>query len=223
MTSLDLTGVNYPGGMHANQYSGPRFSDTPILQPAKPTGKVHRPVVARSEPKPRGPWTVGQDNQLHARALQVLASGAALPAAAGILLLCNHYSEVWRLLRGVGIIDCIALSCLAISAILAAPQLVVLISRGLKTVETAVVRLPEMADNIVTLSSTVDLVQCDPAPRHWLDMYYNMVSDIDNLLQEMIKLRKLMSDMHDDVEHVKEKTAWIRFQRSHKHDKNSTN
>lgn len=209
--------------MHANQYSGPRFSDTPILQPAKATGKVHRPVVERPLPRPQGPWTARQDGQLGSRVLEVLASGAALPAAAGILLLCNHYSEVWRLLRNVGIIDCVALSCLVISAVLAAPQFVVLISRGLRTVQTAIVRLPEMADNIVTLSSTVDLVQRDPAPQHWLDMYYNMVSDIDNLLQEMVKLRKLMSDMHDDVEHVKEKTAWMRFQRSHKHDKNNTN
>ena len=77
-----------------------------------------------------------------------------------------------------------------------------------------------MADNIVTLSSTVDLVQRDPAPKHWLDMYYNMVSDIDNLLQEMIQLRKLMSDMHSDVEHVKDKTAWMRFQKSHKDKRN---
>lgn len=76
-----------------------------------------------------------------------------------------------------------------------------------------------MADNIITMSSTVELVQRHPAPQHWLDMYYNMVSDIDNLLQEMIQMRALMADMHNDVEHVKEKTAWMRLQKAHKNSK----
>ena len=67
-----------------------------------------------------------------------------------------------------------------------------------------------MADNIATLSSTVKRIQQDPAPRHWLDMYYNMVSDIDNLLQELTQLRKLMAAMHNDNEPLKEKTAWMR-------------
>ena len=41
-------------------------------------------------------------------------------------------------------------------------------------------------------------------------MYYNMVSDIDNLLQEMVQLRKLMSDLHNNTEHVKDKPNWLR-------------
>lgn len=142
---------------------------------------------------------------------QLLSSSGALPAIAVILLMLNHYDVVYWFLKGLGFIDIIALSCLAFSAFLAAPKVVTVAIKAIRTISTAVTRLPEMADNIVTMSSTVELVQRHPAPQHWLDMYYNMVSDIDNLLQEMVKLRKLMADMHGDVEQVKEKTPnWIK-------------
>lgn len=196
-------------GMHANISGKPHFSDTPILQPATPAGRVHGSLRAPMPPQKHS-YSARQDNQLEARLRQLLAFKAALPIAAGLLLLFNHCDAIWSLIQHTGVIDCVALSCLAVSVILAAPQLVKVSSEAWRVLRTSVVRLPEMADNIVTLSATVDLVQQDPAPRHWLDMYYNMCSDIDNLLQEMIVMRKLMADMHTDVDHVKDKTAWMR-------------
>ena len=188
------------------------FSDTPLIQPTTPAGKVPRPAVVRQPSRRRRGGLINSD-----RIQQFAAATAALPAIAGVLLLVNHCGTVWRWFRGVGVIDTIALSCLAVSALLAAPRVITATYTAFSTLCTAVIRLPEMADNIVVLSSTVDLVLRDPAPRHWLDMYYNMVSDIDSLLQEMIQMRALMADLHSDVEHVKEKTPFVR--KGHKHDK----
>lgn len=203
--------------MHANSFSGQQtLSDTPILQPATATGSIYKSVASTPLQKRHVHLAAEHNGQLKTITTQLLASGAALPLAGGLLLLLNHYPAFCTLIRGLGVIDCIALLCLAVSAVLAAPPLMFKIIEGLKTVRTAVVRLPEMADNIVVMSSTVELVQRDPAPRHWLDMYYNMVSDIDHLLQEMILLRKLMADMHSDVEHVKDKTAWMRLHKDKK-------
>lgn len=202
--------------MHANSLSGqPTFSDTPLLQPGTPAGSSYKSASTPPQ-KPRTHLAVGHHDQLRSTVTQLLASGAALPLAAVLLLLLNHLGAVWKLVRGLGVIDCIALSCLAVSAIVAAPPVMKKIFEASKTVRAAVVRLPEMADNIVIMSSTVELVQQHPSPSHWLDMYYNMVSDIDNLLQEMVLLRKLMSDMHSDVEHVKDKTAWMRLHKDKK-------
>ena len=203
--------------MHANGLSGqPTFSDTPLLQPGTPTGPLYKSVASIPPQATRVHLAAGRHDQLRSRTTQLLASSAALPLAAVMLLLLNHHNALWRLVQGLGVVDCIALSCLAVSAVLAAPPLLKKGVEALKTVRTAVVRLPEMADNIVIMSSTVELVQKHPSPSHWLDMYYNMVSDIDNLLQEMVLLRKLMADMHSDVEHVKDKTAWMRLHKDKK-------
>ncbi|DBA70640.1 TPA: hypothetical protein ACH3X2_012023 [Trebouxia sp. C0005] len=207
--------------MYADNRTGPRFSDTPLIQPAQPIGKTYRtsvgaqagtPTPSTTGPAPHQSWvdTLLDTDQLQ----QFLASAAALPAIAGVLLLLNHLSAVFRFLQGVGIIDIIAFSCLAVSAVLAAPKVIIIAVRAVtafNALSTAVVRLPEMADNIAVLSSTVSQIKRDPSPRHWLDMYYNMVSDIDNLLQEMIQLRKVMSDFHSDAdgESVKDK-SWRR-------------
>ena len=196
-------------GMHASVPGQPNFSDTPILQPATPTRRINGSVTAPDPQKKEGFPTTRQHYQLEPRLRQLLASQFALPIAAGLLLLCNHYAALWSLIRHVGVIDCIALSCLAVSIILAAPHLMTL-SAVPKASSTSLIRLPEMADNIATLSSAVRLVQQDPAPRHWMDMYYNLCSDVDNLLQEMTNLRKLMTEMHTDVDHTKDKTAWMR-------------
>lgn len=85
-----------------------------------------------------------------------------------------------------------------------------------KYAQSAIGGLPGRAEQIVpqVWRTATDLICSEPAPRKWLDMYYNMVSDIDNLLQEMIKLRSLMAAMHDDVDYVKAKTAWMRFKSS---------
>ena len=197
-------------GMHASVPGQPNFSDTPILQPAAPTKSPHGSVRAPVPPKEHGFPAARQHHQLEPRIQQLLAPQAALPVAAGLLLLLNHYDAVWSLIRHVGVIDCIALSCLAMSVILAAPHLMMLSTEASKASYTSFVRLPEMADNIATLSSAVRLVQQDPAPRHWLDMYYNLCSDVDNLLQEMSKVRKLMAEKNTDAAHVKDKTAWMR-------------
>ncbi|KAL3140989.1 hypothetical protein ABBQ32_005507 [Trebouxia sp. C0010 RCD-2024] len=203
--------------MHANSLSGqPTFSDTPLLQSGTPAGSLFKSVASTPPQKTRVHLAAGHHDQLRSTITQLLASGFALPLAALLLLLLNHHSTLWKLVQGLGFIDCIALSCLAVSAVVAAPPLMQKTFEALKTVRAAVVRLPEMADNIVIMSSTVELVQQHPSPRHWLDMYYNMVSDIDNLLQEMVLLRKLMSDMHSDVEHVKDKTAWMRLHKDKK-------
>ncbi len=208
-------------GMYADNRTGPRFSDTPLIQPAQPIGKIYKTSIGNQAGTPRPPTTGPAkksswvDTLLDTERLQLfVASAAALPAVAGVLLLLNHFSTVLRWLQGVGVIDTIALSCLAISAVLAAPKVIVVAVRAItafNALSTAVVRLPEMADNIAVLSSTVNQIQRDPAPRHWLDMYYNVVSDIDNLLQEMMQLRKIMSDIHSDAdgESVKDK-SWRR-------------
>ena len=197
-------------GMHASVPRQPKFSDTPILQPATPTGRCRGSERAPVPQKEHG-FPARQYYQLEPRIRQLLAPQAALPIAAGLLLLLNHYDAVWTLIRHVGVIDCIALSCLAMSVILAAPHLMVMLSaEGSNASHASSARLPEMADNIATLSSAVRLMQQDPAPRHWLDMYYNLCSDVDNLLQEMSKVRKLMAEANTDVDHVKDKTAWIR-------------
>lgn len=207
-----------------NGAAQPRYSDSPLIQTAQPARKSYRPMngshVGPARQPANGPaeyesWIDADQLQqfLQHHSQQFLASSAALPAVAGVLLLLNHLSTVWGWLRGVGIIDTIALSCLAASAFLAAPTLLATIAptvRAVTTLSTAMVRLPEMADNIATLSSTVNRIQQDPAPRHWLDMYYNMVSDIDNLLQELTQLRKVMAAMHNDNEPMKEKTTWMR-------------
>ena len=208
-------------GMYADNRTGPRFSDTPLIQPEQAIGKTYRTSVGSQAGSPR-PATTGPakhkswvDTLLDTDQLQqFLASAAALPAIAGVLLLLNHFTTVFRWLQGVGVIDIIAFSCLAVSAVLAAPKVIIMAVRAVtafNALSTAVVRLPEMADNIAALSSTVNQIQRAPAPRHWLDMYYNMVSDIDNLLQEMIQLRKVMSDIHSDAdgESVKDK-SWRR-------------
>lgn len=204
----------------------PRFSNSPLIQPEKPSGKiVHRSVASGQQPRPQASSSAGCEKSSAGyanlidtdRIQQFLASAAVLPAIAGLLLFLNHYATVWRWISRLGIIDTIALSCLAFSACLAAPRLFTVVMKALSRLPTAVARLPEMADNIATLSSTAKLVQQDPAPRHWLDMYYNMVSDIDNLLQEMIQLRKLIADMHNDVENGKDKAAWGR--KSNKNDR----
>ena len=208
-------------GMYADNRTGPRFSDTPVIQPAPPIGKTYRTSVGGQAGAPRPPTTGPAKHKSWVDTLmdtdqlqQFLVSAAALPAIAGVLLLLNHFSTVIRWLQGVGVIDTIAFSCLAVSAVLAAPKVIVLAVRAItafNALSTAVVRIPEMADNIAVLSSTVHQIQRDPAPRHWLDMYYNMVSDIDNLLQEMMQLRKIMSEIHSDAdgETVKDK-SWRR-------------
>lgn len=208
-------------GMYADNRTGPRFSDTPLIQPAQPTGKTYRTSVEGQAGTPRSSATGPAEHQSWVDTLldtdqlqQFLASAAALPAIAGVLLLLNHFSTIFRWLQGVGVIDIIAFSCLAVSAVLAAPKVIVMAVRAvtaLNALSTAVVRLPEMADHIAVLSSTVNQIQRNPAPRHWLDMYYNMASDIDNLLQEMMQLRKVMSDSHIDAdgESVKDK-SWRR-------------
>ena len=196
--------------MHATVPGQPNFSDTPILQPATPTGRIHGSVRAPL-PRENGSPAARQHYQLKPRMRQLLASQAALPIAAGLLFLLNHYAALWSLIRHIGVIDCIALSCLVLSVILAAPHLSIMLSaEASKTSHTSSVRLPEMADNIATLSSAVSLMQQDPAPRHWLDMYYNLCSDVDNLLQEMSNLRKTVAEANTDVDHVKDKTAWKR-------------
>ena len=208
-------------GMYADNRTGPRFSDTPLIQPAQPIGKTYRTSVGGQAGAPRPPTTGPAKHQSWVDTFmdtdqlqQFLVSAAALPAIAGVLLLLNHFSTVLRWLQGIGVIDTIAFSCLAVSAVLAAPKVIVMAVRAItafNALSTAVVRLPKMADNIAVLSSTVNQIQRDPAPRHWLDMYYNMVSDIDNLLQEMMQLRKIMSDIHSDAdgESVKDK-SWRR-------------
>ncbi|DBA87324.1 TPA: hypothetical protein ACH3X1_004380 [Trebouxia sp. C0004] len=208
-------------GMYADNKTGPRFSDTPLIQPAQPTGKAYRTTIGDQAGAPRPPATSPAEHRSWVDTLldtdqlqQFLASSAALPAVAGVLLLLSHFSTIFRWLQGVSVIDIIAFSCLAVSAVLAAPKVIIMVVRAVtafNALSTAVVRLPEMADNIAVLSSTVNQIQRDPAPRHWLDMYYNMVSDIDNLLQETMQLRKVMSDIHSDAdgESVKDKT-WRR-------------
>lgn len=207
--------------MYADNRTGPRFSDTPLIQPEQAIGKTYRTSVGGQAGSPRPPTTGPAKHKSWVDTLldtdqlqQFLASAAALPAIAGVLLLLNHFTTVFRWLQGVGVIDIIAFSCLAVSAVLAAPKVIIMAVRAVtafNALSTAVVRLPEMADNIAALSSTVNQIQRAPAPRHWLDMYYNMVSDIDNLLQEMIQLRKVMSDIHSDAdgESVKDK-SWRR-------------
>lgn len=207
--------------MYADNRTGPRFSDTPLIQPEQAIGKTYRTSVGGQAGSPRPPTTGPAKHKSWVDTLldtdqlqQFLASAAALPAIAGVLLLLNHFTTVFRWLHGVGVIDIIAFSCLAVSAVLAAPKVIIMAVRAVtafNALSTAVVRLPEMADNIAALSSTVNQIQRAPAPRHWLDMYYNMVSDIDNLLQEMIQLRKVMSDIHSDAdgESVKDK-SWRR-------------
>lgn len=207
--------------MYADNRTGPRFSDTPLIQPEQAIGKTYRTSVGGQAGSPRPPTTGPAKHKSWVDTLldtdqlqQFLASAAALPAIAGVLLLLNHFTTVFRWLQGVGVIDIIAFSCLAVSAVLAAPKVIIMAVRAVtafNALSTAVVRLPEMAGNIAALSSTVNQIQRAPAPRHWLDMYYNMVSDIDNLLQEMIQLRKVMSDIHSDAdgESVKDK-SWRR-------------
>ena len=207
--------------MYADNRTGPRFSDTPLIQPEQAIGKTYRTSVGGQAGSPRPPTTGPAKHKSWVDTLldtdqlqQFLASAAALPAIAGVLLLLNHFTTVFRWLQGVGVIDIIAFSCLAVSAVLAAPKVIIMAVRAVtafNALSTAVVRLPEMADNFAALSSTVNQIQRAPAPRHWLDMYYNMVSDIDNLLQEMIQLRKVMSDIHSDAdgESVKDK-SWRR-------------
>ena len=198
-------------GMHASVPGQPNFSDAPILQPATPTGRVQGSVRAPVPQKKYDFPAARQRCQLKPRMRQLLASQAALPLAAGLLFLFNHYDAVWSLVQHIGVVDCIALSCLAMSAVLAAPHLRMMLSaEASKGSHTSIVRLPEMADNIATLSSAVRLMRQDPAPKHWLDMYYNLCSDVDNLLQEMSSLRKLMVELNTDVDHDKTKTAWMR-------------
>lgn len=83
-------------------------------------------------------------------------------------------------------------------------------------VQSGIARLPGRAEQIVpqVWQTATNLITSEPAPRKWLDMYYNMVSDIDNLLQEMIKMNALMGDMHNDIDYVKAKTAWMRLKSS---------
>ena len=91
-------------------------------------------------------------------------------------------------------------------------------------VQSAITRLPGRAEQIVpqVWQTAMGLVTSEPAPKKWLDMYYNMVSDIDNLLQEMQKMNALMLDMHNDVDYVKAKTAWLRFKSSKQYKHNDS-
>ena len=90
--------------------------------------------------------------------------------------------------------------------------------------QSAITRLPGRAEQIVpqVWQTAMGLVTSEPAPKKWLDMYYNMVSDIDNLLQEMQKMNALMLDMHNDVDYVKAKTAWLRFKSSKQYKHNDS-
>ena len=200
--------------MHANGYSQPRSTNRQYAEPAGP------PYRSTTRSSTRSGDHTGSDNEsiLSAEKLQeLLKSKAVLPAVAVALLLLNHHDTLFGWLRGVGFIDTIALLCLGASAYLTGPLIVAKLTPTFApTASPTAAGLPGLADNIAKLSSAVQRLQRDPEPKRWLDMYYNMASDIDSLLQETVQLRKAMQSLQDRPPpgSSRDKSGWKRINSS---------
>ena len=222
--------------MYQDSASGqPRFSDQPLIpqaaaplntfedsytQPRSNAQPVRRPVEANGPVKnlparpPQANPSTHQENLLNGDMVQqMLSSRALLPAVAASLLLLNHHDAGLGWLRGFGFIDTIALVCLGISAYLTGPGLYASLTSAVAPSTQPALQVSGLADNVAKLASAAQLLQRDPEPKRWLDMYYNMASDVDNLLQEMVQLRKTMQSLqeHSQLEPVKEKAGWKRL------------
>lgn len=217
--------VGMASGGYGHNTSSARFSDTPILGgPTSGPRRDHAPNRYQAAPPihtgPRYSTHVSGHHQ-HEWSYSELGrhfttSSFRLPLVACILLIGNHLPGLWSLIRKLGTIDCVAVACLALYILTLVPRCLSMGMTSYNYIQSAIARLPGRAEQIVpqVWQTATDLIVSEPAPRKWLDMYYNMVSDIDNLLQEMIKMNTLMRDMHDDVDYVKAKTAWLRFKSS---------
>ena len=199
--------------MHANGYS---HSQSANRQYAQPAGPPYRSTT-RSSIRSEGNNGSNDDSILSAEKLQeLLQSKAVLPAVAAALLLLNHHDTLFGWLRGVGFIDTIALVCLGASAYLTGPLIVAKLTSTFTPTASPAAGLPGLADNVAKLSAAVHRLQRDPEPKRWLDMYYNMASDIDNLLQETTQLRKAMQSLQDrpPPDNSRDKSGWKRMNSS---------
>ena len=222
--------------MYRDSASGqPRFSDQPLLpqaatsantfqneygqptsdrQPARRAVQANGPATRPPARQPQASTSTDHDSLLSGDLLQqILSSSAVLPAIAAALLLLNHHDTILGWLRGCGFIDTVALLCLGISAYLTAPSLYASLTSAIAPTATPALRVPELADNVAKLASAAQQLQQDPEPKRWLDIYYNMASDIDNLLQEMVQLRKTMQSLQErsQQEPIKDKAGWKRL------------
>lgn len=222
--------------MYAESGSGqPQFSDKPLITSQQPPANGFEPSHAQQRPtdnppsrltshtyrarrtstrKPAASVSSSDDSLLNNELVQqVLASGAVLPVIAAVLLLLNHHDTLFGWLRAVGFTDTIAILCLGASAYLIGPSLYAKLSSAITPAATPTIRLNELAENVAKLASAVQYVQQNPEPKRWLDMYYNLASDVDHLLQETVQLRKTMQRIQDrgPPEPVKEKGGWKRL------------
>lgn len=226
------TGMASSPGSYRNQNTSARFSDTPIL--GEPTNGLGQYPVPRSRAAP--PDHTGRQYRTHVSGdlhrdwsygelgRHFTTSSSLLPLIACVLLIGNHIPSLWRLIQKLGTVDCIAIACLALYLLTMVPRCLSMALTSYNYFQSAITRLPGRAEQIVpqVWQTAMGLVTSEPAPKKWLDMYYNMVSDIDNLLQEMQKMNALMLDMHNDVDYVKAKTAWLRFKSSKQYKHNDS-
>ena len=129
-----------------------------------------------------------------------------LLAAACTLVLLNHIAAISYLLYSLGVVDCIALSCLLLGGFLVCQHLLAAFRRGARHMLHQVFG---MVDSKVLLAKVAEVAQSDPAPSRWLEMYCSMVDNISNLLKENIKMRTIMAGMQADIDHLKSKGKYI--------------
>lgn len=179
--------------------SQPALSSTPILQAQH---------VARHPPSKTVQTTPGRENATYViqTLRQMPRPCITLPAVACLLVLLNHIGLLLRSLWTLGLIDCLAIMCLAASGVLAAQHLQAYLRNAAQNI---VVQVLEMTDSKVMLAKLTEIATLNPAPGHWLNMYYTMVDDIAGLHQENVKMRTIMSGMQADIEHLKSKGKYI--------------
>ena len=118
-----------------------------------------------------------------------------LLAAACTLVLLNHVAAISYLLCSLGVVDCIALSCLLLGGFLVCQHLLAAFRRSARHM---LQQVSGMVDSKVLLA-IAEVAQSDPAPSRWLEMYCSMVDNISNLLKENIKMRTIMAGMQANI------------------------
>lgn len=179
--------------------SPPVLSSTPILQ---------------AQHAPRYPPATNRLSQAQDRGLMVIINtlqqlprpSITLPALACLLVGLNHMGTLLHFLWSLGLVDCIAITCLLASAILATQHLQLYLRQAAQTI---VVQILEMTDSKVLLAKLTEIATLNPAPGNWLNMYYTMVDDIAGLHQENVKMRTIMAGMQADIEHLKSKSKYF--------------
>ena len=179
--------------------SPPVLSSTPILQAQH--GLRYSPATNRmSQDQDRGLMVLIKSLQ------QLPRLSITLPALACLLVGLNHMGTLLRFLWSLGLIDCIAITCLLASAILAAQHLQLYLRQAAQSI---VVQVLQMTDSKVLLAKLTEIATLNPAPGNWLNMYYTMVDDIAGLHQENVKMRTIMGGMQADIEHLKSKSKYF--------------